>query len=128
MEDVGDLEADAVHQYQIASDDNVPKVGGGGGSITSSSRGQGCILERRPAGRVPFEHQLALKSGRKAVVLGKPGRQMLVVRTIPVVDGPIMVVIAAVSVPVAFAVSVTVMCRVRSLPCHRSSLSRSCFS
>ena len=76
--------------------------------MTSSSRGQGCILPRRPGGKVPPNHQLALQAGRQTIALGQSGREMLVVRAIPAADVAVVVGIALVVAAVAMILVVAV--------------------
>jgi len=106
VEDVGDLEVFPVHQYEIAADEDV--------HVARRRRRKHDFQFMRTRlhpgakfdGYDPLSDEEALLPGREAIVPGEAGRQMAVVRMIPVAN---VAVVVAVCLPPFVSIGVPVI-------------------
>ena len=114
VEHVADLEAGAVHENQVASDEvmSVPRCRRWKHHFQFTRAGLHSVPKLH--GEIPMNNDLTLQARRQAIALGQPWRQMRIVSVVPVMNVAVVIVIAlmaavvivAIRVPVAMAVIV----------------------
>jgi hypothetical protein len=107
VEDVGNLEIGPIYKNEVAADHNVHVVGRRRWQHGFQFARAGLHLFLEARRKCAVHNQLALQSGRKTVALSQTRRQVVVVRTIPVVDLTVMIFIVAVAIPMSVTISMS---------------------
>lgn len=97
VEDVNDLKIGAVHQHQVAADENVCVVRGRRWKHDLYFMRAGLHVRTHTDRQNSMHHQEPFLSGRQPIALGKSGWQMVVMVVIPAAEIAIMLAIFFVS-------------------------------